>query len=92
MNIDDKLRRRVARIEAVLVREGITHRDQLLPPHYDKDSRFDDFKGIGKVLGRTLRNVLDHADDEVWYQLFQQVRYTAPTEAFSGGGGSPKEL
>lgn len=75
MEIDDKLRRRVAKIEAVLVREGITHRDELLPLHYDARSRFDDFRGIGKVLGKTLRNVLDHADDSVWYQLFQQIRW-----------------
>lgn len=75
MNIDDKLRRRIARCERILVREGITHRDELLPPHYDANSRFDDFAGIGKVLGKALRNVLDHADDSVWYQLFQQIRW-----------------
>lgn len=75
MQADDKLRRRVARIEAVLVREGVTHREQLLPPHYDARTKFENFAGIGKVLGKALRNVLDHADDEVWYQLFQSIRW-----------------
>lgn len=78
MNIDDKLRRRVAKIEAVLLSQNppVRSREQLIAGK-DKGTKYTDYKGIGRVLGKTLRDCVAHLDIESWYSVFQQVRWDA---------------
>lgn len=78
MNIDDKLRRQIARAERALVAAGITNRGQLLT-YFDAHSRFTDIRGVGKVLGKALGRALAHLDEAQWSLVFQTITFYPPT-------------
>lgn len=74
-------------IADVLAKNGITKRSQLLPPHYDADSRFENMNGIEDVLGHQLRKMLDEYGPIEWKAALPDVEYDGNYSVMTTPGG-----